>query len=247
MFKTLGKFFVPVLALLSLSVESAQSGTIMINVDPAGTTSNLNIYGTVLNSGVATWPAKNLGAYRDYQFTLSTASGTATFDTFEVQLSALQKNKLDTTNTLRATLWAGPIPSVSSSIPSLSNALVTVTAPNSSWLSTSFRTATLTGSLFTAQTITTTPSVFFFRVWAEGGNSNSGFGTKMATSLGEYQAITMQDDIPVAASIAIDANDDGIFESSDPIAEVPEPSSCLIGAAGIILMGLRRRVARGQV
>ena len=57
----------------ALAFQAIHADLITINVDPNGTTSNLNVYGTVLNNGTATWPSN--ASYRDYQFRLSTASG----------------------------------------------------------------------------------------------------------------------------------------------------------------------------
>jgi hypothetical protein len=91
----------------ALALQVVRAEIITINVDPFGTTSNLNVYGTTLSGGIATWPSNN--SYRDYQFRLSTASGSATFDGFEVQLSASQKSNTATGNTLRASLWTGDI------------------------------------------------------------------------------------------------------------------------------------------
>jgi hypothetical protein len=167
----------------ALALQVVRAEIITINVDPFGTTSNLNVYGTTLSGGIATWPSNN--SYRDYQFRLSTASGSATFDGFEVQLSASQKSNTATGNTLRASLWTGDI--LSRPNPALADALTTVTIPNSSVPTSGFPSVTLTGPAFTvAQTIGTTPSVFFFRIWAEGNGGNTGgFGTKMANVVGE--------------------------------------------------------------
>lgn len=228
----------------------AQAGTISINIDPAGTTSNLNLYGAVVSGSTVTWPGKNSGAYRDYQFTLSTASGSAAFDGLTVQLSALQKNKLDSSNTLRATIWAGAIPSIPSgatTVPDFSQSLGTITTSNDTWSNISFRSAVLSGNPFAPQTITTTPSTFFFRVWAEGNNNNFGFGTKMAATLGEYQAVTMAEDVAIDATIGIDANDDGVVDGTDSIAEVvPEPASIVLVASAAAAAGLWRRIRRGR-
>ncbi|MFM8292364.1 MAG: hypothetical protein ACKOC4_11775, partial [Planctomycetia bacterium] len=70
----------------------ATADSITMNVDPLGTTSNTLVWGTVLVDGSAQWPARNQLAYRDYQFDLQTSSGTTTFDSFNVQLSAQLRN-----------------------------------------------------------------------------------------------------------------------------------------------------------
>lgn len=94
---------------------------------------------------------------------------------------------------------------------------------------------TLTGDVFAPQTITTTPTTFFFRVWAEGGN-NQGYQTKMAATLPELGAVTLQEDIPVI---------DPTFD----IATVPEIDPAGIGsvlalAGGVLgLLERRRRTA----
>ena len=231
-----------------MGVVVAQAGTISVNVDPAGTTSNLNLYGAVVSGSTVTWPGKNSGAYRDYEFTLRTASGSASFDGLTVQLSALQKNKLDSSNTLRATVWAGAIPSIPSgatTVPNYSQSLGTITTPNDTWSNISFRSAVLSGNPFTPQTITTTPSTFFFRVWAEGNNNNFGFGTKMAATLGEYQAVTMAEDVAIDVTIGIDTDNDGVVDGTDPIAEVvPEPASIMLVASAATAAGLWRRIRR---
>lgn len=230
-----------------MAARPAVADTILMNLDPVGTTSNQNLYGTVLTDGSATWPAAS--AYRDYQFELVTPSGSATFDNFGLQLSAQLRNSTANDNTLRATLWAGPIVMN----PLLSNSLLTVTTPNSSFVngSSGFSSVQLgVGTLLAPQTITTTPSIFFFRVWAEGGNSNAGFQTKMAGTLGEFQSITMNPDQAIDGYIDFDTNGDGIIDPSersstiDPIAEVPEPSAIVLAAVGTGLAAcrlLRRR------
>ena len=242
------KFIAPAIAAIAICAAPAKAGTVLINVDPDGTTSNLNVYGaTVANSGAVTWPSKNQASYRDYQFTLFTSSGTAIFDAFEVQLSANQRQKSDALNTLRATLWVGPIPSVSSTEPTIASSLVTVTTSNDIWGTTtnSYTTATLTGASFAQQTITTIPTTFFFRVWAEGQNSNWGFQTKMAETLAEFGNINMQVDIPVSGGIQL-PNGSTQNVTTTNISAIPEPSVCLMGAAGVILMGLRRKRAAVQ-
>ncbi|MFM8415683.1 MAG: hypothetical protein ACKOCX_13295 [Planctomycetota bacterium] len=211
-----------------LAVGSVRGELISIDVSPNGTTSNLNVHGTSLSGGVATWPSRL--AYRDYQFQLSTAAGTATFDSFSVRLSASRRSSTPPENTLRASLWTGPIvPN-----PLLADALTTVTIANSAIPTSGFTNPTLTGPAFTqAQSIGMTPSVFFFRVWAEGDGSNSGYATKMANSLGEFQAITMAESASMNADVALDLDNDGVEpgETYDMISEVPEPSAGVIALA----------------
>jgi len=176
--------------------NASRADLITMNVDPAGTTSNQNVYGTVLSGGIATWPAR--GQFRDYQFELQTTSGSTSFDGFAVQLSAqLRQSTNSYGNLLRATLWSGTMVAN----PLLADALVTVTTPNSSFSngSSSYSSILLSGSSFLPQVISTTPSNFFFRIWAEGG-SNDGYQSKMAATLGEFQAVTSRRPRPSTAA-----------------------------------------------
>lgn len=205
----------------------APADLITMNVDPAGTTSNQNVYGTLLVGGSATWPTR--GFYRDYQFDLQTASGSTTFDSFAVQLSSqLRNTTVSSNNLLRATLWSGAI----APNPLLADALVTVTTANSSFANgaSGFSSVLLSGSSFLPQPITTSPSTFFFRIWAAGGVTD-GYQTKMAATLGEYQAVTMSPAPAIDGFIEYDTNNDGFIDpveetaTRDVISEVPEPSS----------------------
>ena len=222
---------------------------ITMNVDPVGTTSNQTLYGTVLSGSSATWPTKSSNQYRDYQFELLTSSGSTTFDSFAVKLSAQLRNQTPSNNLLRASLWAGPIVSN----PLLENALVTIFTPNSSMTSSGYSSVTLTGSSFTPQTITTSPSLFFFRVWAEGDRENNGYQTKMAASLGEMRAVTMTPAPAIDGFIDFDYNDDGLIDGGeqntyrDVISEVPEPSSVVMALFGLSGVGysMWRRRGRG--
>lgn len=238
---------IAVAAVVAASAHLCRADLITMNVDPVGTTSNQNVYGTALANGVATWPAK--GQFRDYQFELQTASGTTTFDAFAVKLSAqLRNTTVSFGNFLRATLWSGTI----APNPLLADALVTVTTPNSSFAngSSGYSSVLLSGAGFQPQPITTNPSTFFFRIWAEGG-SNDGYQSKMAASLGEYQAVTMDPAPAIDGYIDFDTNDDGVIDGTeqsstrDIISEVPEPSAVAVAACGLAVAGLAaRRTAR---
>lgn len=223
---------------------------ITMNVDPNGTTSNSTLYGTVVSGLSATWPSftadKSASQYRDYQFELLTASGSTTFDSFAVQLSAQLRQNTPSGNLLRATLWSGPIvPN-----PQLSSALVTISTPNSAMTSSGYSSVLLSGSSFEPQVISTTPSTFFFRVWAEGAGQNNGYQTKMAASLGEMQSVTMAPAPAIDGFIEYDTNNDGVIDSTeqsstrDLISEVPEPSAYAMALAGLACGGFsmwRRR------
>lgn len=233
--------FRPLLRVIVLASLAVAGGTrshaelITMNVDPVGTTSNQNVYGTVLSGGIATWPAR--GQFRDYQFELQTTSGSTSFDGFAVQLSAqLRQSTNSYGNLLRATLWSGTMVAN----PLLADALVTVTTPNSSFSngSSGYSSILLSGSSFLPQVISTTPSNVFFRIWAEGG-SNDGYQSKMAATLGEYQAVTMSPAPTIDGYIEYDTNDDGFIDFSeesstrDVISEVPEPSAVALAAIGL--------------
>jgi len=226
----------------SLAVSLAAADIIIINVDPAGTTSNRTVYGTQVTGGVATWPGS--GEYRDYQFELLTSSGSTSFDGFAVQLSAQLRQNTPSNNLLRATLWSGPM----IVNPLLSNSLVTVSTPNSTLTSSGYSSVLLTGPSFTPLTISTTPSTFFFRVWAEGAGQNNGYQTKLAATLGEYQLITMAPAPAIDGYVEFDTNDNGIIDSSeesstrDPVSEtlspVPEVDPAQAGSAVTLAIGL---------
>jgi hypothetical protein len=228
----------PVVVLAALAATCgvrSDAELITMNVDPVGTTSNQNVYGTVLSGGVATWPARS--QFRDYQFELQTMSGSTSFDAFAVRLSAQLRNNTNSYgNLLRATLWSGTMVVN----PLLADALVTVTTPNSSFSngSSGYSSILLSGSSFLPQVISTTPSNFFFRIWAEGG-SNDGYQSKMAATLGEYQAVTMSPAPAIDGYIEFDTNNDGFIDSGeetstrDVISEVPEPSAVALAAIGL--------------
>jgi hypothetical protein len=228
------------------SVNVAVADLITMNIDPAGTTSNQTLFGTLLTGGSATWPG-TASQYRDYQFELLTASGSTTFDGFALQLSGQLRQSTPAGNELRATLWSGAIvPN-----PLLSNSLVTVSTPNSAMTSSGYSSVLLSGSSFLPQVISTAPSTFFFRVWAEGASQNNGYQTKMAATLGEFQNVTMSPSPAIDAFIEFDANGDGTIDSGeelstrDVISEVPEPSAFALVAAGGVGCWLVTRRRRG--
>jgi len=200
-----------------LAGSGAEAGLVTLDICPAGTTSNLNVFGTgtalVSGTTVATWPT-NRTAYRDYQFKLQTISGTTSFDDFAVQLSASRRNSNTVSNTLRATLWTGTI----APNPILADALVTATIPNSSVSSSGYSSILLTGLTFPSQTISTAPSTFFFRIWAEGDGSNSGFQTKIVNTRLELPLVTLAETVPgdIDGYIGVDEDQDGDFNPAEP-------------------------------
>jgi hypothetical protein len=232
------------LVVAALSVSVARAELITMNVDPNGTTSNQTLFGTVLTGGSATWPTKSSNQWRDYQFELQTTSGSTTFDQFSVRLSAQLRQSTSSGNSLRATLWSGTMVAD----PPLSNALVTVSTPNSSFTngSSGYSSLLLSGSTFAPQVISTTPSVFFFRVWAEGAGQNNGYQTKMAATLAEQQSVTMSPAPAIDGYLDIDSDNNGTIDASrDVISEVPEPGTLALVAIGGVTCGVwkvRRRL-----
>jgi len=240
---------VATLVAVAASMNMAVADLITMNVDPIGTTSNQTLFGTVLTGGSATWPATR-SQFRDYQFDLQTATGTTTFDQFAVQLSGQLRQFTPGDNLLRATLWAGAIvPN-----PLLASSLVTISTPNSAMTSSGYSSVTLAGSTFAPQLISTAPSTFFFRIWAEGGGQNNGYQTKMAATLGEFQNVTMAPAPAIDGYIEYDTNNDGVIDSGeetstrDLISEVPEPSAVALAAVGAVACWItaRRRAAAGS-
>ena len=243
MIARLVRSFAMVVALGATTIPVAHAGTILIDVNAAGRTQNQNIYGTTLSGGTATWPA-SASQYRDYQFILQTTAGTAVFDDFAVRLSASINNITNPSNTLRAALWTGGIVSN----PDLTQALTTVTIPNSAIPSNSYATVTLTGNPFVAQTIGTSPSTFFFRIWAEGNGGNTGkFQTKVAETLGELAAVTMEPEAVIDGSIGIDTDNNGSIDTYDVIAEVPEIDPAGLGSVAALLMGALGLIERRRL
>ena len=61
-------------AQIGVHAPAIQAGIVTLDLCPAGTTSNKNIYGTVLSGGgtVANWSS---ASYRDYEFRLATTTG----------------------------------------------------------------------------------------------------------------------------------------------------------------------------
>jgi hypothetical protein len=217
---------------------AARADLISLDLCPAGTTSTQLIWGATLSGDVVT----NWGSSKDYQFQLQTPSGTTNFDQFVVLLSAQLRQSTSGSNTLRASLWTGPIVAD----PLLADALTTISVSNSTISSSGFSTkVTLGGGPFTAQTIGTTPSTFFFRVWAEGGNSNAGYQTKMASVKGEMESITMSPSAVIDGGIGIDGDGNGSLEIIDPMAEpVPEIDPAGFGQVLVLLAGVMGLVER---
>lgn len=219
-----------VAAALAVTTPTLRADVITLDLCPAGTTSNLNIFGTTLSGDVATW-----GTYRDYQFQLLTTSGSASFDQFELLLSAQLRQSTSSSNSLRASLWSGSI----ISNPLLADALTTISVSNNTISASGFSSKVrLTGNTFAAQSITTSVSPFFFRVWAEGDNSNAGYQTKMAADPLELQAITMTPSAVIDGGIGVDTDNNGTLDTVDPISEVvPEIDPAGLGSVLAFVSG----------
>jgi len=229
--------------LVGATVPGARANTITMEVSPSGKTQNQNLYGTTLSSGSATWPG-TASRYRDYQFNLQTSSGTASFNDFAVRLSASRNNSTAPTNTLRASLWSGPI----TPNPDLMQAITTVTIANSFIPTSGYADVLLTGNPFSPQTIGIAPSTFFFRVWAEGDGGSTGFyQTKMAELPAELQAVTMLPDPAIDGSIGIDTDGNGSFDLNDPITEVPEIDPAGFGSVAALLAGALGLIERRRL
>jgi len=238
---------------IGVHAPAVQAGIVTLDLCPAGTTSNKNIYGTVLSGGgtVANWSA---ASYRDYEFRLATTTGSETFDEFSVLLSAQLKNgAVAYGNQLRISLWTGAI----TASPNLADALTTITVANNLMTSSGYSPKiALTGSTFAGQSIGTSPSTFFFRLWAEGSNVQ-GYQTKMATTIYEWQSITMTENLPgppIDGGIAPDVDGNGTIDGGyDPFstpASVPEIDPAGLGSVlGLVLavvgMVERRRARIG--
>ena len=88
-------------AVIAASCSLLSADTLTLNLCPAGTTSNQNIWGTTIDpiSGEATWAAK--GNYRDYQFVVqSDGTPNSYFDNISVLLTATLRNQTSNSNSL---------------------------------------------------------------------------------------------------------------------------------------------------
>lgn len=227
-------------ASVGFAATAVHAGTISLNLCPAGTTSNQDIFGTTFGSGgEAIWPTR--GNYRDYQFRLNTPVGTtALFDGFTVQLSAKLNNAVSAGNSLRGTLWAGPIVSN----PLLSNQLTTISVSNADINASNaggFQSlVTMTGGTPFSESISNAYSYFFLRIWAEGAGVTGGYKTKMAASNNEMMSITMTENVPIDGGIGIDTDNNGFIDQGniyDPMTAVPEIDPAGIGSVLAILFG----------
>lgn len=229
---------------------AVHAGTISLNLCPAGTTNNQDIFGTTFGSGgEAIWPVR--GNYRDYQFRLNTPVGTtALFDGFTVQLSSKLNNAVSASNSLRGTLWAGPIVSN----PLLSNQLTTISVSNADINASNaggFQSlVTLAGGTPFSESITDAYSYFFLRIWAEGSGVTEGYKTKMAASTSEMMSITMTENVPIDGGIGIDTDNNGLIDGGNPydtISAVPEIDPAGIGSVLALVGGALGLLERRRV
>jgi len=161
-----------------VSISSAQ--LIYINLNSNGSGANTNTYGTTWDSAnqtVSSW-----GYYSDYQFQLQSPSS-LTLNNFYVQISASlrQLTPVDGTGILGAAWFSGAI----TDNPSYSSAIATATM-NTALLS-SDRAAFSTllmgpGAFSPSQSITSSPSTYFIRIWANGSNSNRGIELELVSN-----------------------------------------------------------------
>lgn len=224
-----------VLACLGLLGGMRAEATAVFYINSIGSTQNSNIYGATIDvaGDVTNWGAH----YKDVAFRLVASGSDASLSASAVWVSANKGQNADSVgNLLRATWFAGPIVSN----PTYSSRLGTASL-NSSLLTSSFADFKIGPSTFdNPVTISTTGSEFFIRIWAVGGNSNAGFGIKLAdnTTL-EYASpdspISMYNwngtDYSTAATL-----------NTNLVSSVPEPSafSLLVGGLGLLAL-LRRR------
>lgn len=221
-------FWFSVVAAIALTSASTRADLIALDLCPAGTTSNQNIFGTTVSGGVASW-----GTYREYQFQLLTSAGSASFDQFSILLSAQLRQSTSASNSLRASLWSGtPVAN-----PLLADALTTISVSNSLISASGFSSkVALTGGPFTPQVITATTSPFYFRVWAEGANSNEGYQTKMASLSPEMQLVTMTPNAVIDGGIGVDIDGNGSIDTVDPLSEVAVPEIDPAGMGSVVAL-----------
>lgn len=215
-------------------------GSAVFYVNSIGNTKNSNIYGATIdvNGDVTSWGAH----YEDVAFKLVASSSGTSLTASAVWVSANKGNNADANNNLlRATWFAGPI----TSNPTYSSRLGTASL-NSTLLTSSFADFKIGPSAFeNPVAISTGGSDFFIRIWAVGGNSNAGFGIKLAanTSL-EYASpdspITMYNWNGSSYSTTAATQDLNLVNS------VPEPSAfslLVIGLGGLVALRRVRRKA----
>ena len=162
-----------------VSISSAQ--LIYVNLNSNGTGASTFTYGTTWDSAnqtVSSWGS----SYTDYQFQLQSPSS-LTLNNFYVQISASLRNltPVDGTGILGAAWFSGAI----TANPSYSSAIATATM-NTALLS-SDRAAFSTllmgpGAFSPSQSITSSPSAYFIRVWANGSNSNRGIELELVSN-----------------------------------------------------------------
>lgn len=204
-------------------------------VSSIGNTKNSNIYGTSidLSGNVTSWGSH----YEDIAFRLVATNPASSLSDFAVWVSANKGANTDSTgNLLRATWFAGSIVAN----PTYANRLGTASL-NSSVVSSSFTDFMVGPSSFDSPVAVSTGGTdFFVRIWATGGNSNAGFGIKLAdNAILEYAS----PDTPITM---YNWNGTGYnaTAATTNVALVPEPSAfslLVVGLGGLVLLRRSRR------
>ena len=216
-------------------LQASHGAIIYLNSDSGGARANTNIFNTVWDSGNQT--VRSWGTVRDYQFRLQSPSSLSLTD-FYLQVSAFlrQQTPIDGTGVVGAAWFNGTIASNPS--PSYSSAIATSTL-DAALLPidrSAFDTLIMGPGSFTPDpTINSTPTEFFIRVWATGGNSNIGVQLKLVAN----SDITYN---PAGSSTTMDAfNESGYVPAGTftpvgvVIAAVPEPSQ--IASSIVLIIG----------
>ena len=221
--------------------HASHGAIIYLNSDSNGTGANTNIFNSVWDAGnqtVTSW-----GTVRDYQFRLQSPSSLSLTDFYlQVSASLRQQTPIDGTGVVGAawfngTIAANPSPSYSSAIATstLDTALLPIDR-------TAFDTLIMGPGSFTPDpTINSSPTEFFIRIWATGGNSNSGVQLKLVAN----EFITYN---PAGSSTTMDAFNGsgyvpaGTFVPVGGIAAVPEPSQ--IASSIVLIIGFSAALVR---
>ena len=201
-------------------------------VSSIGQSANKNIYGTSLdaNGNVTSWGTN----YIDVAFRLVAANAGTNLTSFAVWVSANKGNNADSSgNGLRSTWFAGPIGSNAAYASRLGTASINSSAVTSSF--TDFMVGPI--NFDSPVGVSTAGSDFFVRIWAIGGNSNAGFGVKVADNATLQYA---SPDSPITMY-----NWTGSSYSATPattdLSLIPEPSALSLLAIGLGGLAVIRR------